>query len=55
MAETILLVAKILCVLFIVCKFISTFTHISDRDEAIEVMGTSLALRAGGFSSKRTE
>jgi hypothetical protein len=55
MAETILLVGKILVVFLLVCKFISTFANSSDREEAIDVMGTSLAMRAGSLSSKRTE
>lgn len=53
MTETILLIAKILGVLFIVCKFINKFAKVSDSDEAIKLMGDSLTIRTGIFSLKR--
>ena len=55
MSETIFLTVKILGILFIVCKFIHTFAYISDRDEVIDVMGTSLSLRSGGGSPTQSE
>jgi hypothetical protein len=55
MAETILLVGKILVVFLILCKFISTFANITDRDEMLDVMGTALAMRAGDLPSNRSE
>jgi len=55
MAETIFLTVKILGILFIVCKFIHTFAYVSDRDEVIDVMGTSLSLRSGGGSPTQSE
>ena len=53
MTEIILLIAKTLGVLFIVCKIIHKFSHVSDSHDVIDLMGNSLAIRAGIFSSKR--
>jgi len=51
MTETILLFAKILGVLFILCKTINKFARVSDSDEVIDLMGESLSMRTGNFSS----
>lgn len=55
MAEIILLVAKTLGVLFIVCKIIHKFSRVSDSHDVIDLMGNSLAMRAGIFSSTRKD
>ena len=55
MDATLLLVGKILGVLVIAYKFISPLTYIGDRDQMIDLMGKSFLLRAGSFSSRRTE
>ncbi|MBI5965136.1 MAG: hypothetical protein HY863_16785 [Chloroflexi bacterium] len=53
MTEIILVVAKILGILIILCKFINKFAQGSDSAEAINLLGKSLSMRIGNFSLKR--
>lgn len=52
MNETVFTVIKIFGVLFVICKFINMAAHLSDAGETRSVMGKSLSLRAGIFSTR---
>jgi len=55
MAETILVIAKILGVLFIMCKVINKLAQVSDPNEVINLIGDSLSMRTGSFTFKRKD
>jgi len=55
MTETILMLAKILGALFILCKFINKFGQASDPHEAINLLGESLSMRTGIFTFDRKD
>jgi len=50
MTEIILVVAKILAILFILCKFINKYGQATESDEAINLLGKSLLMRTGDFA-----
>ena len=52
MIATIIVIAKVLGLLFLVCKGISLAGQISDTGEVRKLMGDSLSMRTGIFSAK---
>jgi len=55
MAETILGIAIILGTLFIIYQIINKTARVSDLDEISNLMGDSLSMRIGDFSSRRRD
>ncbi len=53
MTEIIFVVAKILGILIILCKFINKFGQGSDSNETINLLGESLSMRIGKFLPKQ--
>jgi hypothetical protein len=55
MAETIFGIVEISGVLFILYKIINKIAQVCDLGEVTNLMGESLAMRTGNFSSKRKD
>jgi hypothetical protein len=55
MAETIFGIVEILGVLFIMCKIINKIAQVCDWGEVTNLMGESLSMRTGHFSSNRKD
>lgn len=53
MTEIVFLIAKILGILFILCRFINKYGQVSDPEESINLLSESLSMRTGNFTSQK--